>query len=59
MSLPTSVTEKLKSRKLWFSILSIIASAVYPPLIPVIKLLAPVYVGGQALVDAADAFSSK
>lgn len=44
--------EKLKSRKLWITILGGVAAALFPPLIPVITILVPTYVGGQAVVDA-------
>lgn len=52
------MTDKLKSRKLWITILGAVLGVVYPPTIPLLKLLVPTYVGGQALVDAAAAFKS-
>jgi hypothetical protein len=48
------VKAKLKSRKLWAFIGSVVLGLVYPPSIPILKLLAPVYIGGQAAVDAAE-----
>lgn len=51
--------DKLKSRKLWVSILAMVASYFYPPLIPLLKIIAPSYIIGQGAVDAATALSGK
>ena len=50
--------EKLKSRKLWITILGILAGVLYPPAIPLLTILAPTYVGAQGIVDAAEKLKS-
>lgn len=50
--------EKLKSRKLWITILGAILGVVYPPAIPLLKLIVPTYIAGQSVVDAAAAIKS-
>jgi hypothetical protein len=50
--------EKLKSRKLWVTIASILLGALFPASIPLLTILTPTYVGGQALVDAAAALKA-
>lgn len=44
--------EKLKSRKLWMTIGAVALGLFYPPAVPLLTILAPTYVGGQAVVDA-------
>lgn len=44
--------KKLKSRKLWVTVLTGAAAVYAPELIPLLKILAPAYVVGQAAVDA-------
>lgn len=50
--------EKLKSRKLWITVIGILVGVLYPPALPLIKILAPTYVGAQAIVDAAEKLKS-
>lgn len=50
-----SFLDKLKSRKLWVTILTGIVGLVYPEAVPFLKILVPTYVAGQAAVDAATA----
>lgn len=47
--------EKLKSRKLWITVAAVLVGAFYPPLIPLLKIVAPVYVGAEGVADAAGA----
>ena len=47
--------EKLKSRKLWVTVCSVALGAFLPPLAPLLTILVPTYVGGQAVVDAVTA----
>lgn len=46
--------EKLKSRKLWIAIIGILVGTFYPPALPILKILAPMYIGAQGIVDAAE-----
>lgn len=48
-----SIPEKLKSRKLWITILGTILAAWKPELIPLLKFLVPSYVIGQGIADSA------
>ena len=48
-------TNKLKSRKLWAFVGSIALAILYPPAIPVLKLLTPTYLGAQGAVDVVQA----
>ena len=45
--------EKLKSRKLWVTIGSILVGAFFPAVAPLLKIVVPTYVGAQGLADAA------
>lgn len=47
--------DKLKSRKLWLTILAAVLGVVYPAALPILKILVPTYVVGQGVVDAAAA----
>ena len=51
-----STKEKLKSRKLWLTILGGIATAFVNPalLVPYLKTAIPAYVGAQGVADAAE-----
>lgn len=51
-----STKAKLKSRKLWITILGGITTALVNPamLIPYLKVAIPAYVGAQGVADAAD-----
>jgi len=53
--------EKLKSRKLWMTILGGLAVGIfYPPMLPAyIKIVVPTYVGVQGAVDLAAALRKK
>jgi hypothetical protein len=46
------IPERLKSRKLWVTILSPIVAAFAPQLLPLIKILAPAYLIGQGVADS-------
>lgn len=46
---------KLKSRKLWALIGSVVLAVLYPPSIPILKLLTPTYLGAQGAVDLVQA----
>lgn len=48
-----------ENRKLWITVLSIIVGALYRPAAPIIKILAPTHVGGQAVVDALEPIGKK
>lgn len=45
--------DRLKSRKLWMTIGSVLLGMFYPPAIPLLKILTPMYVGAQGIADAA------
>lgn len=48
---------KIKSRKLWVTIGTVLAGAAYPPLIPLLKIITPIYLGAQGAADAAEALA--
>ena len=52
-----------KSRKLWMAIGGIVAGAAFPPLLPLLKIALPAYLGAQGAADCAEtigeAMSSK
>jgi hypothetical protein len=47
--------DKLKSRKLWITVLSALLGIFYPAAIPFLKILVPTYLGAQGLVDVTQA----
>jgi hypothetical protein len=51
--------DKLKSRKLWITVLATLLGAFYPAALPLLKVLVPTYLGAQGLADAAAAFNGK
>ena len=51
--------DKLKSRKLWVTVFSILAGIFFPPAVPLLTILAPTYVGAQAIADAAASLAEK
>jgi len=51
--------EKLKSRKLWITVLSCLVGVFYPAALPLLKVLTPSYLVAQGAVDAALALRAK
>lgn len=50
-----NISDKLKSRKLWITVLATLLSVFYPAAIPILKVIVPTYLGAQGLADAAAA----
>jgi len=48
--------EKLKSRKLWMTVLGTVLGIFYPPILPFLKIAVPAYLGAQGAADAMAAF---
>jgi len=48
-----NIPDKLKSRKLWVTILMTLFGAYSPNLIPILKVLGPAYLVAQRVADSA------
>jgi len=51
--------DKLKSRKLWITVLATLLGTFYPAAIPFLKIIVPTYLASQGIVDAAAAVGGK
>lgn len=49
---------KLKSRKLWVTILATLLGAVYPDILPLLKIVAPAYLVAEGGADFAGALAA-